>query len=210
MWAIPGRNLVVHSSRSRRRSDRSMKQRNLTRITDRSSPPREDCGGDDDTSGSGFGQIRVRHPGERGDRPLERPSDQARPSTSTSRCSPWSWPRSRTSRRSTSGRSPRTVHRPIGSIGKKLSNTSGVLYEINAWIPGYNPLSNLQGRLREVVADRFTGDAELRTFMLRSVEDPNIEPIPLGLDWIRRPWAGRSAPGIGPAWLASTSRRSSR
>ena len=50
------------------------------------------------------------------------------------------------------------------------------------WIPGYKPLSNLQGRLREVVVDRFTGDAELRAFMLRSVEDPNIEPSPLGLE----------------------------
>ena len=77
----------------------------------------------------------------------------------------------------------RTVDRSIGSIGKKLSNISAVLDEINAvWIPGYKPLSNLQGRLREVVVDRFTGDAELRAFMLRSVENPNIEPSPLGLE----------------------------
>jgi hypothetical protein len=77
----------------------------------------------------------------------------------------------------------RTVDRSIGSIGKKLSNISAVLDEINAvWIPGYKPLSNLQGRLREVVVDRFTSDAELRAFMLRSVEDPNIEPSPLGLE----------------------------
>ena len=106
----------------------------------------------------------------------------------------------------------RTVDRSIGSIGKKLSNISAVLDEINAvWIPGYKPLSNLQGRLREVVVDRFTGDAELRAFMLRSVRgSEHRAESDLVSRLIRRPWAGRNARGIGPAWLASTSRRSSR
>ena len=82
----------------------------------------------------------------------------------------------------------RTVDRSSGRIGKKFNNISAVLDEINAvWIPGYKPLSNLQGRLREVVVDRFTSDAELRAFMLRSVEDPTSSRVHSVSRSIRRP-----------------------
>jgi hypothetical protein len=108
----------------------------------------------------------------------------------------------------------RTVERSIGSIGKKLSNISAVLDEINAvWIPGYKPLSNLQGRLREVVVDRFTGDTELRAFMLRAVEDPNIESSPLGVevdppsvDWPERSRRRTVVVGIDFAAIESLNR----
>ena len=79
--------------------------------------------------------------------------------------------------------------------------------------PGYKPLSNLQGRLREVVVDRFVSDAELRAFMLRSVEDPNIEPSPLGLEvdppavgWPERSWHRAGVVGIDFAAIESLNR----
>jgi hypothetical protein len=75
----------------------------------------------------------------------------------------------------------KTVDRSMGAIAKKFSNVSAALDELNAvWIPGFKPLPNLQGRLREAVRDRFEGDAELRAFMLQAVVDQDVTPSPLG------------------------------
>jgi hypothetical protein len=75
----------------------------------------------------------------------------------------------------------KTVDRSMGAIAKKFSNVSAALDELNAvWIPGFKPLPNLQGRLREAVRDRFEGDAELRAFMLQTVVDQDVTPSPLG------------------------------
>ena len=109
----------------------------------------------------------------------------------------------------------RDVHRSPAAIEYKFSNVSAVLDELGAvWIPGYKPLRNVQGRLRDFVVQGFQADAELRTFMLKSVSDPNVASVDLGpqaeppvMDWPERGAAARTGTvGIDFAAIESANR----
>ncbi|MBM6404619.1 DUF3883 domain-containing protein [Phycicoccus sp. CSK15P-2] len=90
-------------------------------------------------------------------------------------------------------------YRPLsGDIGRsesavqyKFNNVSAVLAEMGSvFVDGYKPLVNVQGLLRDKVADRFAQEPELRQLMIRLAEKPpdrgdhtlgDPEPVPLDL-----------------------------
>ncbi|WP_416954965.1 DUF3883 domain-containing protein [Nocardioides sp. T5] len=108
----------------------------------------------------------------------------------------------------------RVVQRSPAAIEYKFSNISAVLDELGAvWIPGFKPLRNVQSRLRELVTDGFHADTELRAFMLRAVEDPDVALAELGgqvdppaADWPGRPSDRSGSLGIDFAAVESANR----
>lgn len=108
----------------------------------------------------------------------------------------------------------RDVERSAAAIEYKFNNVSAVLDELGAvWIAGYKPLRNVQGRLRELVRERFEADTDLRSFMLRAVADPEVTPAPLGaaaeppsVDWPEDHAARTSIIGANYAAIESSNR----
>src|ERR1043166_6918502 len=82
----------------------------------------------------------------------------------------------------------KTVHRKAlqahlggrsnGSIERKHQNISAILIELGCpYITGYKPLSNYQGLLFEVVADRVESDTLFDRSAISAAEQPAVEPL---------------------------------
>jgi hypothetical protein len=68
--------------------------------------------------------------------------------------------------------------RSEGSIERKHQNVSAVLIELGCpYIPGYKPLSNYQGLLFEVVADRIGGDRLFEQAATSAADQPAATPL---------------------------------
>ena len=104
------------------------------------------------------------------------------------------------------------VARSPAALDYKFDNVLGSSDQLGAvWIPGYKPLRNIQGRLREMVHERFSGESDLRAFMLRAVEDESPlsgglgpETEPPRVDWPQARRLRRAVLGIDYAAIEAS------